>query len=129
MRNILLTIAVILSMIGSNLSAGSIADRIPIYIVITQQEGGNEVPRTPVCLPVVGVVYEDSIILSFTNDVGDVSVCLEEEIGGLLLSTVVDSSDGDVEIPFSGAPGSYSITFNLSDGTKLLGTFIIMSYE
>ncbi|MCR5325151.1 MAG: hypothetical protein K6E37_00185 [Bacteroidales bacterium] len=75
--------------------------------------------------PIIGIVNGDVILLAFRTDIGDISIRLEEESEGLLLSTVVDSSEGDAEIPFSGGAGNYTITFNLSDGTQLRGTFVI----
>lgn len=129
MKKVLLAIAIVLGASGVCSVTAAVVIQTVIGIEIVHDGNGGNVPRIPVVLPVAGIVNGDVIYLSFTNDVGDVSIRLEEEIGGLLLTTVVDSSEGDVEIPFSGAPGSYSITFNLTDGTQLVGTFIINSYE
>lgn len=126
MKNIILAIAIVLGASSVCSAMGIGVAQIPIDINIEHKgEGGGNGPRTPFVSPVIGVVNGDVIYLAFTTDVGDVSVRLEEETEGQLLTTVVDSSEGDVEIPFSGAVGNYTITFNLSDGTRLRGAFII----
>ena len=91
------------------------------------QNGGNpNIPRTPTNIPIVGYVLNNTINLFFNDDLGQVLIVLEEAIDGVLLSTAVDTSEGFVCIPFSGAPGSYTLTFTLEDGTSYIGRFDIL---
>lgn len=127
MKKILLAIAIAIGASSVCCAAGIDVAQIPIDIDIVHDGGGGggNGPRTPFVSPIIGIVNGDVILLAFRTDVGDVSISLEEEAEGLLLSTVVDSSEGDAEIPFSGVAGNYTITFNLSDGTQLRGVFVI----
>lgn len=97
-------------------------DPTPTIIVVSNDPSG-QVPRTPTIVPISGYVYEYTIYLFFSNDLGDVSIRLEDSLGCTILSTTVDSSDGSESIPFSGDQGSYTIYFILEDNTSYIGRF------
>ena len=98
----------------------------PSSIIITITDPFGQIPRTPTNIPIVGYVLNNTINLFFNDDLGQVLIVLEEAIDGVLLSTAVDTSEGFVCIPFSGAPGSYTLTFTLEDGTSYIGRFDIL---
>lgn len=99
----------------------------PVAIVISTDNPVGEVPRTTI--PISGYVYGDTIFLMFSNNLGAVDISLYDSSEGLVLSTVIDSSDGGAEIPFSGASGYYTITFSLLDGTIFHGYFSLLSIQ
>lgn len=75
--------------------------------------------------PITAFVYNNTIYLTFSENLGCITINLEELSEGVLLTTVIDSSDGYAAIPFCGEPGSYRIIFYLSDGTEYIGSFCI----
>lgn len=101
-------------------------NQTPTTIVITTNDPFGQGPRTPVIIPISGYVYDNVINLFFSNDLGDVSIRLEDSLGCTILSTTVDSSDGSESIPFSGAPDTYTIYFTLEDNTSYIGRFEIL---
>lgn len=100
-------------------------NQTPAPIIITTNDPLGQTPRNPEIVPISGFVSQNSINLFFSIDLGSVSVTIEELSEGLLLSTVVNTSEGYAAIPFSGEPGSYRLFFYLSDGTEYIGSFCI----
>ena len=101
------------------------AEDYPIIIVIGGGSVNGDGPRGPVEVPIQGVVFGGSIVLSFSSNLGQVEVSVSEAAEGLIMSTVVDSSTLSAILPFSGDPGEYSITFSLSTGDEYDGSFVI----
>lgn len=98
----------------------------PSSIIITITDPFGQIPRTPTNIPIVGYVLNNTINLYFSNDIGEMLFVLEESFDGVLFSTVVDTSEGFVCLPFCGIPGSYTISFNLEDDTRYIGRFEIL---
>lgn len=63
----------------------SVDPPIPGWIEIG--EGGGEIPRMPSIIPIRGFYWGNTIYLSFSEDLGDVDVTLEEYYDGLILHT------------------------------------------
>ena len=101
-------------------------NQTPTTIVITTNDPFGQGPRTPVIIPISGYVYDNVINLFFSNDLGEINIRLEDSLGCTILSTTVDSSDGSESIPFSGAPGIYTIYFTLEDNTSYIGRFEVL---
>lgn len=99
------------------------SEQTPTVIIISTDGPSGEVPRMPV--PISGYVFDSTIYLIFLNNVGYVNISLYESSTGLVQSTVVDSSNNPIAIPFCGEPGSYSLSFDLEDGYSYKGRFII----
>ena len=97
----------------------------PVEVVIKGDPNIGNGPRSPMIVPVQAVVYESSIVLTFTDNLGNVEVSVEEAFGGLLLHTFVNSSTLGAVLPFSGGTGEYSITFTLPSGVVYNGSFVI----
>lgn len=97
----------------------------PVRIIITEGGSQGDGPRSPENVPILGGVIGNSIYLSFLTSLGDIEIRLEEEEEGLILNTVIDSSDGGEVILFSGASGIYTISFTLECGTVYIGRFVI----
>ncbi len=85
---------------------------------------GNN-PRQDTTVPISAYVVSNSIYLTFISNLGAIHIILEEETDGIVLSTVVNSSDLLVVIPFSGTSGVYTITLIDSLGIDYSGTFTI----
>lgn len=98
-------------------------NQTPVVIVVSDDESLGQPPRAPLPIPISGYVYENEIYLFFSNDLGDVSIRIEDSLGCTVLSTSVDSSDGSESLPFSGYPDSYTIFFSLGDNTSYIGRF------
>lgn len=98
----------------------------PSSIIITITDPFGQIPRTPTNIPIVGYVLNNTINLFFSGDLGQLLIVLEEAFDGVLLSANVDTAEGYVCIPFSGPSGSYTITFNLENGTSYIGRFEIL---
>ncbi|MBO7604453.1 MAG: DUF3244 domain-containing protein [Bacteroidales bacterium] len=125
MKKFLLTI---LSIVFFNIclfSAGTLQSDGPITINVKVGDGGYEGPRMPALIPIQGLVHSDTIYLSFSFDLGDVDVILEEATSGTVLHTVVDASSLYATIPFSGDAGDYTITFTLENGAEYVGSFLL----
>ena len=91
--------------------------------------GGSEIGdglRSPAPVPISGTVTGNTILIVFSRNIGSVDTSLEELTEGHLLDTVLDSSEAFCFIPFSGAEGSYTLTFTLEDGTSYTGRFDIL---
>lgn len=101
-------------------------NQTPVVAVVITNDPICQLPRTPLPIPISGYVYENEIYLFFSNDLGDVSVRLEDSLGCTVLSTTVDSSNGSESLPFSGLPDSYTIYFTLEDNTSYIGRFELL---
>lgn len=98
-------------------------NQVPVAIIVTTNGQPGQVPRSPAFVPISGYYYDDAIYLFFSNNLGDVSIRIEDALGCTIISTSVDSSDGSESLHFSGTPGSYTIYFILEDNTSYIGRF------
>lgn len=96
----------------------------PVVIVVNP---GNEVGHGPrsTGIPIQGYVYDGSIYLFFSDNLGLVNVDVTEFLMGHILHTVVDSSESCVVIPFSGEEGIYQILFKLDSNISFISSFTI----
>ena len=80
-----------------------------IDIDITTPPPASNKPKAPVLIPVSARYYEISqeIVLSFTANLGNVSVTVLNVTTGESVNDVVDTSDGIVSCPISGTAGEY----------------------
>ena len=93
--------------------------------LIEQFPTGSQIPRSPSVIPITCHVFFNAVYVSFSEDIGEVEITLEEAFEGIILQTSVDSSELSVMLPFSGAPGEYIITFQRTSGAVYYGTFVI----
>ena len=101
-------------------------NQTPIVIVVSDDGSLGQPPRTSLSIPISGFVYNTEICLFFSNNLGDISIRLEDSSGCTVLLTTVDSSNGSESLPFSGLPDSYIIYFTLEDNTNYIGRFEII---
>lgn len=82
---------------------------VDIIIGTTPPPTSNPKPKAPVLIPVSARYYEISqeIVLSFTANLGNVSVTVLNVTTGESVNDVVDTSDGIVSCPISGTAGEY----------------------
>ena len=102
-------------------------NQTPVVIVVTNDGSFGNVPKAPVSIPISGFVNDNSIYLFFSNNIGEINVCLKDSSGSTLISTLLDTSDGSESLPFTGVPDSYTIIFTLEDNTTYVGRFEILS--
>ena len=122
--SLLLTVTIVTGSFPSLMAKPSEQNSISIII-----QSGNEIGdglRSPMLIPLSGSVIGNTILIVFNQNVGIVNTSLDECIEGRLLDTVLDSSDVFCFIPFSGAEGSYTLTFTLEDGTVYTGRFEVL---
>lgn len=96
------------------------------YTDVTLHEqipNGSIIPRSQNAIPIACCVISNTIFVSFSEDIGEVEVTLEEVSNGIIFQTFVDSSDHSAILPFSGASGEYTITFSLSSGVVYCGIY------
>ena len=104
----------------SRTSAGE-GDPIPIRI---NPPVGSNPPRTPMETPIAAEMEGNTLYISFTGNLGIVDYELENQSTNEIVSDQVEGT-GLVLIPFSGDPGSYTITFTLSNGVQFYGEFAL----
>ena len=122
----LLSLAFAICLASANGYAQNGGNPNPTSPIIIINAPGGQVPRTPTNVPIVGYVLNNTINLFFSGDLGQMHIVLEEAFDGVLLSAAVDTAEGYVCIPFTGTSGSYTLTFNLEDGTSYIGRFEIL---
>lgn len=100
-----------------------------IDIDITTPPPASNKPKAPVLIPVSARYYEISqeIVLSFTANLGNVSVTVLNVTTGESVNDTVDSADGIVSVPISGTSGQYYLILNSVGSTTVYsGTFEII---
>lgn len=98
----------------------------PIIIEIEDEEDPSNGNRAPVFVPISGYV-ESSIgvvILRFSQPCGTVHISFNNLSDGSYYSTSVNGT-GAVVIPLTLTSGSWTVTFELSNGTVYNGEFTI----
>ena len=99
-------------------------------IIVTKGEGLEAPPAVPNSLspvPISCSVDDELMILyaGFLDDLGDVTISVEEVATGFVSSTVVDSALGTAQMLLSGNPGLYTVTFLTEGGDVYTGNFIL----
>ena len=79
-------------------------------------------PRQLFEVPIAAYYYGSAIYVSFSENIGNVDVTVEDLSEGIMLQTVLDSSLGTAIIPFNASNGEYLITFSLSSGSLYYGS-------
>lgn len=104
-----------------------LCDNPPIEIIITPGANTGNGPRSTSIIPIQATIYNGYIWLEFNDDLGCIDVIVEESSAGIVLHSVINSSDySSAIIPFNNEEqGYYSITFTLQSGPAYYGHFII----
>ena len=84
--------------------------------------------RAPALVPIECYYYSSlsSVVACFQYSLGTVNVEVKNLESGSVSSLNVNGTAGIHMIPVSSSPGSYSITFTLSDGTEYGGIYTIL---
>ena len=92
----------------------------------TPTPGGNPGPRSTT-IPIVCILEDETfnLFVTFTENLGMVSITEENLSTGMTTSVNVDSSEGSFVIPVFGDPGYYAITFVTESGSVYTGDFIL----
>lgn len=114
------------SSFGHELASGlQVADSIEIRPIMSQKPGDSP-RRTPVMVPIRASILPLSILVEITiSDRDIVGIELSCLTTGEIVQEEVPSNTGWAFIPFSGADGSYTITFSLASGIRYYGEFKI----
>ena len=98
-------------------------------IEITVREGSTEtgIGRFLSFIPINATLFRsiNCIEVVFIDNIGEVVITLTNITTGVVLSSVVDSREDTIVIPFSGSSGLWQICFSLSDGSTYIGSFNI----
>ena len=97
---------------------------IPIPIIGTNPPS-EPLHRNPGIVPISCSVDLNAFCLfvTFSYDLGDVDIVLENQTTGEYSLTSVDSATGGAIIPFSGSSGTWIIIFTLASGDVFEGEF------
>lgn len=121
MKKVLFSFLAALFLIGTEICVYG-AETTPISIRVKIPE--PTAPRTPAVVPISAMVNGSTLYVTFTGDLGDVDYELVNLDTAEIVSDQVEGT-GLVLIPFSGDPGSYTITFTLSNGVQFYGEFAL----
>ncbi len=100
--------------------------KTPVIIVIVQNP--ISIPGQPRSLTEVPIecVYEpmsNGIYITFTSNIGNVEVIVENTFTGEYVSGSADTVSGQLFVPISGSEGVYTITFITDSGSEYYGSF------
>lgn len=135
MRKIVFILSVVAGLCISNPSAlanGFAAGRddggvTEIPIINGEGDSGTSGPvnRAPAFVPIEAMywVAASSIIVYFLDDLGPVSVAIENLSTGSYAQTVMNARQGVYPFRISGEEGIYRISFTLSNGHRYAGMF------
>lgn len=102
-------------------------DEIPIVIICEDGSSSNGDPghHAPALIPIQAVYYPSdyTILVDFLNDLGPVSVKIENLSTGVYTISAINATQGEHLFFISGYPGIYEITFLLSSGLVYVGAF------
>ena len=92
----------------------------------TPTPGERPGPRSTV-VPITCILEDETfnLFVTFTENLGTVSITEENLSTGMTTSVNVDSSEGGAIIPVFGDPGYYEITFVTESGSIYTGDFIL----
>lgn len=95
--------------------------------IIEEGDGGTSGPtnRAPAFVPIEAMYWAaaSSIIVYFLDDLGPVSVAIENLSTGSYVQTVMNARQGVYPFRISGEEGIYRISFTLSNGHRYAGMF------
>lgn len=135
MRKIAFILSVVAGLCISNPSAlangfadgGDDGGVTEIPIINGEGDSGTSGPvnRAPSYVPIAAEYWDavSSIIVFFRNDLGTVSIAIENLSTGSCIQTVVNARQGVFPFRISGEEGIYRISFTLSNGHKYTGMF------
>lgn len=98
-----------------------------IHIEQTSGFGDTPIIRSPDSIPIQAVYYPaiSTIVVNFLNNLGSVSVEIENQTTGSYSQTNINATQSAHPFVISGDDGVYEITFTLSDGHVYTGSFEI----
>ena len=114
----------LLALISFPFSAKGDGPATPI-IVSPQSSNGTVLHRDLSSVPILCMREGDCLEVIFLENLGSVSVEIENQTTGEYTQTVVNALAGSMLFPISGTAGLWTITFTLSSGGQYYGTFNI----
>lgn len=103
----------------------TVDDPLPIPIPLQQVGEGTNIYRGPESYPFSCFLYDTEIEVSFSQNLGTVSVEIDNMTTGEHSQTTLNAIVGQQYLPISGSIGSWGIIFSLPDGTQFYGLFSI----
>ncbi|MGI6313088.1 MAG: hypothetical protein ACOXZI_01970 [Candidatus Cryptobacteroides sp.] len=100
---------------------------VPLVVVLGDHYSERPVGRGQTYVPIVAYYdgFSHSIYVSFTEDLGDVAVTVENFITGEYVTSTIDGYEEVAVIPLSGDSGHYEVNFILLSGTVYYSEFEI----
>lgn len=120
---IMLLGAIVAQLTFSPLAKGG--EDVNIIIVDPTDAGAEVLHRDSAQAPILCTLEEDYLEVTFLSSMGYVSVEIENLTSGEYNLTMINAVIGSEIFPISGNPGTWTITFTLSDGTVYYGAFVI----
>ena len=105
----------------------SAADSVIVIDPFPGFDPGNGGPKAPVFVP-ISASYDSvtsSVILFFTNNLGEIEVEVLNSTTGGRFTSIVDTQFLYAIIPVNLGPGHYIITFTLPSGQQFQGDFYV----
>lgn len=102
----------------------SITSENPQILIIPIPSDIPDAPRMPVYNPFFAELMNGYVILGSSSSYGTVSVSLTSTAGDDY-STILDTTDGAIILPISGAAGFYTILITTPGGAQFVGEFTI----
>lgn len=108
-------------------SPAKAGDEVVDIVVICSTEEGEVIHRTPTQIPIECTYYStlQTIVVNYLDDLGSVTVEIENQTTGEYCQTVVNALAGPMPFIISGTSGHWRITFTLPSGVSYYGEFDI----
>ena len=122
-RIIIILASILMSLAFGSLNATS-DEGVVVVTILPASHVGTTVPNRS--LPPIEAYYSScisSVIVSFTNNIGDVDVVLTNLFTGESYEGSINAYGMPVLIPISGTEGVYTINFTLENGDEYIGEF------
>ena len=120
MKRLLFLLTLLLALVPASSFSST---QTPTEIPLLEENPPGDRPRSSSPIPISAYVISNTIYITFSNDLGEVDVTVEEASQGIILQTSVDSSELSAILPFGGAAGEYMISFTLQTGVSYCGLF------
>lgn len=115
-----------LAVVTATLSALSLRAEESVSIILINPPGNSEVIHRDLSpSPILCTVFDAYVYIVFLDDLGLVSVEIENQTTGDYSQTTTDALIGHVVFPISSSTGQWTITFTLMDGRIYYGVFLI----
>lgn len=118
-------IAFLLCLLALSQTASFSSSQTPTEIPIVDINDPSNNPRGLNEIPISAYYLAGTIILSFSDNLGQVDITIEEAADGVIIQTCVNSAVPSAIIPINYGSGDFTITLIASTGAEYIGRFSI----